>query len=1293
MSICKPILRQALALAILLSAGAGLARAQLAVDVRVTPDPVQPGELLRYDLTVSNPGASTATNVTLRNQTSASTTIVAIDGGSCTPDARCLAGYAVNWSLGTLSPGQSVQRQLILRVGAALSAGTILSSTTQVMATNASEVDVNSPVSVDPTRALTVAIVEAAEPAVSGELLTYIVNFANRGNTADTGVVLQAEVPTGTQFVSATQGGTAQPGGVVRWSLGTVGVGESGERRFTVEVTDEAGSAVFSAAELSDAANPGVVRVRAETAAAVQAAPPLALDMTLTPDPVQPGELVRVDLTIRNRSQLTISAASLQNQTLDGLAIVSTDGGTCTPDARCLAGYAVNWSLGTLSPGQTVQRQLILRAGAAVTAGTLLLNSAHVTATNAPEAHADRSVPVDPVRALLVAITEASEPAVPSGSLTYIVNFTNRGNTAGTGVMLKAPVPAGTQFVSATQGGTEADGVVSWSLGTVGVGASGERRFTVQVTDSVEEAVFCAAELSDAADPNKVRARAETATAVQAAPPLTLDMTLTPDPVQPGELLRVDLTVRNASQITVTGASLQNQTLDGTTIVSTDDDGSCTPDARCLTNYAVNWSLGTLSPGQSLQRQLILRAGAALPAGTLLFNTAHVTATNAPEVHADRSVAVDPARALLVAIAEASEPAVPGELLTYVVNFSNTGNIAAAGVMLQAPVPAGTQFVSATVGGTAQAGVVSWSLGTVGVGISGERRFTVQVTDAAAETLFCAAELRDALNPNEVRARAETTTPVQAAPPLTLDMTLTPDPIQPSELLRVDLTVRNRSQITISAATLEDLTLDDTTIVSIDGGSCTPDARCLAGYSVNWSLGTLSPGQSVQRQLILRAGAAATLPAGSLVFNTAHVSATNAAEVHAERSVPVETVRALSVSIVEDTEPAVPGEQLTYIVTFANHGNTAAPDVVMQAVVPAGTQFVSATVGGVPQGGVVNWNLGTVGVGQNWERRFTVQVMATEGTLFSAAELSDSLNPGVARVRAEVVTPVQAAPPLALDVTLTPDVVMPNGMVHYEFTVQNRSQTLVAAAVLQDLTLDNTSIVSANGGTCTPDARCLPGYTVSWSLGDLMPGQSAMRNLDLRVQPAVSGGVLVFNSARANATNASSVRVDSSVRVCTVPVCEPPTPTPTRTPTPTATQTPTATLTPTTTPTSTVTLTATATPTGTHTATATVTPTASDTPLVSPTPTQTETPPPSSTPTLPPCVGDCNGSQDVAVNELITLVNIVLGNADLSACVAGDADGNGEITVNEIIIGVNNTLNGCPGVVPVAAARARESGG
>ena len=60
------------------------------------------------------------------------------------------------------------------------------------------------------------------------------------------------------------------------------------------------------------------------------------------------------------------------------------------------------------------------------------------------------------------------------------------------------------------------------------------------------------------------------------------------------------------------------------------------------------------------------------------------------------------------------------------------------------------------------------------------------------------------------------------------------------------------------------------------------------------------------------------------------------------------------------------------------------------------------------------------------------------------------------------------------------------------------------------------------------------------------------------------------------------------------------------------------------------------------------------------------------------CTGDCDGSRAVTVNEIITMVNITLGNTPVSACEAGDVDGNGSIAINEIITAVNNALTACP---------------
>src|SRR5205807_1604020 len=63
------------------------------------------------------------------------------------------------------------------------------------------------------------------------------------------------------------------------------------------------------------------------------------------------------------------------------------------------------------------------------------------------------------------------------------------------------------------------------------------------------------------------------------------------------------------------------------------------------------------------------------------------------------------------------------------------------------------------------------------------------------------------------------------------------------------------------------------------------------------------------------------------------------------------------------------------------------------------------------------------------------------------------------------------------------------------------------------------------------------------------------------------------------------------------------------------------------------------------------------------------------------CVGDCDASGLVTINELIRMVTISLESPtqDTSPCMAGDGNHDGKITVNEIIQAVNNDLSGtCP---------------
>ncbi len=100
---------------------------------------------------------------------------------------------------------------------------------------------------------------------------------------------------------------------------------------------------------------------------------------------------------------------------------------------------------------------------------------------------------------------------------------------------------------------------------------------------------------------------------------------------------------------------------------------------------------------------------------------------------------------------------------------------------------------------------------------------------------------------------------------------------------------------------------------------------------------------------------------------------------------------------------------------------------------------------------------------------------------------------------------------------------------------------------------------------------------------------------------------------------------------------------------------------------------ATASPTGTVTSeqAATLTPTVTPTPSRTPLPTNTATPPFS-------CVGDCNGDHQVTVDEILTMVNIALGDGQASDCANGIPRG-AQVDVAWILQAVNNALGGCTG--------------
>lgn len=74
------------------------------------------------------------------------------------------------------------------------------------------------------------------------------------------------------------------------------------------------------------------------------------------------------------------------------------------------------------------------------------------------------------------------------------------------------------------------------------------------------------------------------------------------------------------------------------------------------------------------------------------------------------------------------------------------------------------------------------------------------------------------------------------------------------------------------------------------------------------------------------------------------------------------------------------------------------------------------------------------------------------------------------------------------------------------------------------------------------------------------------------------------------------------------------------------------------------------------------------------------------------CVADCDQDGVVAVNEIVTGVNILLGSADAAQCPSARCNGDGSVTVNCLVQAVNGALGGCSSV-PTPAVEGPVTGG
>src|SRR5438093_1588111 len=257
-------------------------------------------------------------------------------------------------------------------------------------------------------------------------------------------------------------------------------------------------------------------------------------------------------------------------------------------------------------------------------------------------------------------------------------------------------VPANTTFVSATDGGTLASGVVTWSVGNLAAGASGSVQMVVRVASPlangtlINNSSWTIASVELGTMPGQA-----VTTTVGSAPVLAVSKTDSPDPVAAGGNLTYTLSYSNTGNANATGVVLTDTVPANTTFVSATAGGT-------LASGVVTWSPGNLAAGASGSVQMVVRVASPLANGTSITNSTYSIDSNetSPVSGASVSTATLAGPTLSASMTDAPDPVAARAKLTSPSPYAARRTSNATGVVLTDTVPANTTFVSATAGGT-----------------------------------------------------------------------------------------------------------------------------------------------------------------------------------------------------------------------------------------------------------------------------------------------------------------------------------------------------------------------------------------------------------------------------------------------------------------------------------------------------------------------------------------------------------------------------------------------------------------
>jgi uncharacterized repeat protein (TIGR01451 family) len=771
-----------------------------------------------------------------------------------------------------------------------------------------------------PPRAdLSISKSDSPDPVSAGSKLTYFLSLRNAGPDAASGVTLTDAVPTGTTFVSLTQtygptftcskppaGGT----GTVRCTKLSFAAWALAKFTLVVKVNEAvpAGAVITNTAVVSSTTTDPNAANNSDTETTQVKAPSADLSVTKTdsPDPVTAGSNISYTLTVRNAGPCNAQAVTLADVVPVGTTFVSFTapaGWTTSTPAPGGTG-TVTATIPTFADGASAVFTLVVNVNAALPAGTITNTATVTSSTSDPKAanNSDTettSVNAAPTADLSVTKTDSPDPVTAGSNLTYTLIVSNAGPNAASGLTLTDVVPVGTTFVSFTvPAGWDTSTPTAGSTGTVTAttptlanGATATFTLVVNVNAALPAGTITntAAVASNTIDPAPANNSDTETTTVGTVADLSVTKTDSPDPVNAGSNITYTITVGNAGPSDAQAVTLTDVIPVGTTFVSISVGSGCMTPAAGSTG-TVTCTRPTIPDNSGFTFTLVVNVNAALPAGTVITNTATVTSTttdpNAADNSATETTTVGTLADLRVTKTDSPDPVTAGSDITYTIWVDNLGPSDVSSLTLTDVLPVGTTFVSVGNAGTACTTPAPGSTGTISctrslaAGFGWPLTVVVNVNAALpAGTVISntATVTSTTTDPNAANNSDTETTTVGPIADLSVTKTDAEDPVIPGSDITYTITVTNAGPSAAQAVTLTDTVVPVGGIVSFTGpAGWTTTTFINAAQTTEFfavaTIPTLASGATAVFTLVVHVFQAT--PTNAVITNTATVSST-----------------------------------------------------------------------------------------------------------------------------------------------------------------------------------------------------------------------------------------------------------------------------------------------------------------------------------------------------------------------------------------------------------------------------------